>query len=244
MLGEIYELGPHRLMCGDSTDEEQVARLMGGGKAEMVFTDPPYGVSYQSNFRTKSAKFDLMNNDDKVINIAPIVDAYSCGWVFVWTHWKVQNKWIDVFSSFGYPTNMVIWPKPGGWLGDLKRTFGTDYEVALVWHRGAELCGKRIGSVWTVNKDGAVTYLHPTQKPVALCVEAINKTTQINSVVMDLFGGSGSTMVACGKTSRQCRMMELDPKYCDVIRRRWTKWATDNGHEIGSGGLEDKEDLE
>ena len=96
-----------------------------------------------------------------------------------------------------------------------------DYEVALVWHRGAELCGKRIGSVWTVNKDGASTYVHPTQKPVALAEEALNKTTRASAVIMDLFGGSGSTLIACEKTARDCRMMELDPKYCDVIIKRW-----------------------
>jgi DNA modification methylase len=121
----------------------------------------------------------------------------------------------------GYPTNIVVWHKPGGGIGDLKRTFSSDYEIALVWHRGAELCGKRIGSVWTVNKDGASTYVHPTQKPVALAVEALDKTTRASASVLDLFGGSGSTLIACEKTARDCRIMELDPKYCDVIIKRW-----------------------
>jgi DNA modification methylase len=220
-LGDIYQLGNHRLMCGDSTSIDAVEKLMDGQKADMVFTDPPYGVEYQSNMRTKSQKFDVLANDDQFLDIAPVIEVCSKGWVFVWTSWKVQTKWIDLFSSFGYPTNIVIWHKPGGGIGDLKKTFSSDYEVALVWHRGAELCGKRIGSVWTVSKDGASTYVHPTQKPVALAQEAIDKTTRNSDIVLDLFGGSGSTMIACEKVNRQARLMELDPKYCDVIVKRW-----------------------
>lgn len=225
VLGDIWVLSNHRLMCGDSTSIDAVEKLMDGAKADMVFTDPPYGVEYQSNMRTKSAKFDVLKNDDQFLDIAPIIEACSTGWVFVWTSWKVQTQWIDQFSAFGYPTNIVIWHKPGGGIGDLKRTFSSDYEVALVWHRGAELAGKRIGSVWTVNKDGASTYLHPTQKPVALAVEALDKTTRAGSSILDLFGGSGSTLIACEKTNRHARLMELDPKYCDVIIKRWQDFS-------------------
>ena len=221
VLGDVWVLGKHRLMCGDSTSIDAVDVLMDGKKADMVFTDPPYGVEYQSNMRTKSEKFDVLANDDQFLDITPIVEMFSKGWVFVWTSWKVQTKWIEMFAGFGYPTNIVIWHKPGGGIGDLKKTFSSDYEVALVWHRGAELCGKRIGSVWTINKDGATTYVHPTQKPVALSEEALDKTTKRGAVVLDLFGGSGSTLVGCEKTGRHARLMELDPRYCDVIVKRW-----------------------
>jgi DNA modification methylase len=233
--GDVWLLGRHRLMCGDSTSIDAVERLMDGRKADMVFTDPPYGVEFQSNMRTKSAKFDVLKNDDTFLDIAPIIEACSTGWVFVWTSWKVQTKWIDQFQSMGYPTNIVVWHKPGGGIGDLKRTFSSDYEVALVWHRGAELCGKRIGSVWTVNKDGASTYVHPTQKPVALAEEALDKTTRASAVIMDLFGGSGSTLIACEKTARDCRMMELDPKYCDVIIKRWQDFTGQQATLEGDG---------
>jgi DNA modification methylase len=220
-LGDIYQLGKHRLMCGDSTNIDAVDKLMDGQKADMVFTDPPYGVEYQSNRRTKSAKFDVLANDDKFLDIAPILKVFSKGWMFVWTSWKVQNTWIDQFESFGYPNNIVIWHKPGGGIGDLKKTFISDYEVALVWNRGAELEGKRIGSVWKINKDSSMNYVHPTQKPVALAEEALDKTTKSKAIIMDLFGGSGSTLIACEKTNRHARLMELDPKYCDVIVKRW-----------------------
>ena len=223
--GDVWVLGRHRLMCGDSTSIDAVDSLLDGRKAQMVNTDPPYGIEYQSSMRTKSAKFDMLKNDDEFLDIAPVIDACSEGWVFVWTSWKVLTKWIDQFQSFGYPTNQVIWHKPGGGIGDLKRTFSSDYETALVWHRGAELTGKRIGSVWKVGKDGATEYLHPTQKPVALAEEAIDKTTKPGWVILDLFGGSGSTLIACEKTARLARLMELDPKYCDVIITRWQSFT-------------------
>lgn len=223
--GDVWLLGRHRLMCGDSTSIDAVDRLMDGQKADMVFTDTPYGVEFQSNMRTKTAKFDVLKNDDTFLDIAPIIEACSTGWVFVWTSWKVLPQWLDQMESFGYPTNQVIWFKGGGGIGDLKKTFSSDYETALVWHRGAELTGKRIGSVWKVDKDGAATYMHPTQKPVALGVEAIDKTTRSGAGVLDLFGGSGSTLIACEKTGRDCRMMELDPKYADVILSRWEQFT-------------------
>jgi len=233
--GDVWLLGKHRIMCGDSTDADSVARLMNGEKADLCLTDPPYGVEYQSNYRTKSKKFDVLANDDKFLDITPIVEAFSTGWVFVWTSWKVQTRWIEMFSGFGYPTNIVIWHKPGGGIGDIKRTFISDYEVALVWHRGAELCGKRIGSVWTIHKDGASTYIHPTQKPVALAEEALDKTTRIGAVVLDLFGGSGSTMIACERTGRHARLMELDPKYCDVIIKRWQAFTGQHATHADTG---------
>ena len=220
-LGDLWKLGNHRLLCGDSTDIATVAKVMQGEKATLVFTDPPYGVEYQSNMRTKSQKFDVLKNDDKFLDVTPVIAEHSTGWVFIWTSWKVQNVWIDMFKDFGYPTNIIVWHKPGGGIGDLKKTFSSDYEVALVWHRGAELTGKRIGSVWTINKDGSSAYMHPTQKPVALGAEAIDKTTHSGAVVLDLFGGSGSTLIACEQTNRYARLVELDPKYCDVIIQRW-----------------------
>jgi DNA modification methylase len=224
-LGDTWLLGKHRVMCGDSTCLNAVGQMMCGAKADMVFTDPPYGVEYQSNMRTKSARFDVLANDDQFLHIEPIIQRYSVGWVFVWTSWKVQTKWVETMSGLGYPTNIVIWHKPGGGIGDLKKTFASDYEVALVWHRGAELCGKRIGSVWTINKDGASTYMHPTQKPTALAEEALDKTTKPGAVVLDLFGGSGSTLIACEKTGRINRSMELDPRYVDVIVKRWQEFT-------------------
>lgn len=224
-LGDIYELGHHRLMCGDSISIDDVDKLMDGKKADMVFTDPPYGVNYQSNMRTKSEKFDVIKNDDDFLDIVPIIEISSNGWVFIWTTWKVIDTWIEKTKGLGFMNNMIIWFKGGGGIGDLKKTFLTDYEIALVWNRGSELKGKRIGSVWNINKDGSSSYLHPTQKPVALAEEAIDKTTKNADIVLDLFGGSGATLIAAEKSARKCHMMELDPIYVDVIVKRWENFT-------------------
>ena len=232
--GDIWLLGNHRLMCGDSTSIDAVDKLMDGNKADMVFTDPPYGVNYQSNMRTKSEKFDVIKNDDSFLDIVPIIEIASNGWVFIWTTWKVIDTWIEKTKGLGFMTNMIIWFKGGGGIGDLKKTFSTDYEVALVWNRGKELKGKRIGSVWSINKDSSSSYLHPTQKPVALAEEAIDKTTNNADIVLDLFGGSGSTLIAAEKSARKCYLMELDPKYCDVIIQRWQEFTGQNAVHLNS----------
>lgn len=220
--GDVWLLGDHRLLCGDSTDIHAVERLMDGKKADMVFTDPPYGINYQSNMRTKSAKFAVIENDDKIItDWLPLATAFSTGFCFVWTSWKVLDQWLAVTKDFAPLTNMVVWDKGGGGIGDLKKTYSTDHEIALVFNRGAELTGKRIGSVWDIGKDRAAEYVHPTQKPVALAEQALDTTTKRGNLILDFFGGSGSTLIACERQNRQSRLMELDPRYCDVIVKRW-----------------------
>jgi DNA modification methylase len=224
VLGDLFEIGEHRLLCGDSTDSDAVAKLMDGKIADMVFTDPPYGVSYQSNMRTKSDKFEVLKNDDvfitEWINNLPL---FSNGFVFVWTSWKVLKDWIEICSQIGELSNLIVWDKGGGGIGDLKKTFLTDFEIALVYHRGAEIKGKRLGSVWSIGKDGANKYLHPTQKPVGLAAMAIENILPINKICLDFFLGSGSTMVASHQLNRKCYGMELDPKYCQVIVDRMIK---------------------
>jgi len=222
-LGDVWLLGDHRVMCGDSIKTNDMNKLMLGKTANMVLTDPPYGVSYQSNKRTKTEKFDVLKNDDVILDIVPTIKQFSEGWVFVWTSWKVINKWIDALAELEYPTNMIIWNKGGGGIGDLKKTYFSDYEIALVWNRGNELTGKRYGSVWDIGKDAASKYVHPTQKPVALGVQAIETTTNKNDIVLDLFGGSGSTLIAAQETNRTAYLMELDPHYVDVICARYQK---------------------
>ena len=224
-LGDIWQLGRHRLMCGDSTSIDAVEKLMGGQMADMVFTDPPYGYNYQSNMREKSKKFDVLENDDKILDFFPNIRIVCNGFVFICTTWKVLDKWIPLFKKYHDLTNMIIWDKGGGGIGDLKHTFLTDYEVILCSNSGKEIKGKRIGSVWNIPKDSANDYAHPTQKPVKLSEFAIRNTTERCANVLDLFGGSGSTLMACEQLDRNCYMMELDPKYCDVIIKRWEKFT-------------------
>lgn len=220
-LGDVWKLGEHRLICGDSTDAQTVAKLMDGKKADLVFTDPPYGYNYQSNMRTKSKKFDVLQNDDKILDFMPSIKNNCNGFIFICTTWKVLDKWLPLFNKYFDLSNMIIWDKGGGGIGDLEHTFATDYEIILVSNNGNKITGKRIGSVWSIKKDNAAEYIHATQKPVKLSATAIENTTLQNSVVLDLFGGSGSTLIACEQLNRRCFMAELDPKYCDVIIKRW-----------------------
>lgn len=221
--GDVWILGEHRLMCGDSTNRGDVAKLIDGERVNMVFTDPPYGYEYQSNMRTKTEKFDVIENDDKILNFFPLLSGIVSGFVMVCTTWKVLDKWLPLFKRYFELSNMIVWDKGGGYIGDLKHTFGTDYEVILCSNNGAEIQQKRIGSVWSIGKDNETEYKHPTQKPVALSGEAITHTTKPGETVLDLFGGSGSTLLACEQTGRKCFMMELDEHYVDVIIARWEK---------------------
>ena len=253
-LGDIWQLGRHRLMCGDSTDKATVELLMNGNKADMVFTDPPYGYNYQSNMREKTSKFDVIENDDKILDFFPCIQAVCDGFVYICTTWKTADKWIELFKQYYDLTNVIIWDKGGGGIGDLFHTFLTDYEMILVCNNGHEIKGKRYGSVWNFTnqeitkmkkeellniileqkkfcsiwqekKDNPNEYVHPTQKPVSLSARAIRSSTDIGNNVLDLFGGSGSTVMACEQTGRNCYTMELDPKYCDVIIQRFENFT-------------------
>jgi DNA modification methylase len=249
VIGDLFEIGEHRLLCGDSTDSDAVARLMNGEKADMVFTDPPYGVSYQSNMRTKTEKFDVLQNDNVFITEwINSVTLFSNGFVFVWTNWKVLSEWIEICKPIGVLSNMIIWMKGSGSMGDLTKTFATDFEIALVYNRGNDIKGKRIGSVWSVGKEmiynydfkvPVYDYLHPTQKPIKLAEQAIQNVSIINNLVLDFFLGSGSTMVAAHQLKRRCYGMELEPKYCQVIIDRMRK--LDSSLIIKRNGIEIKQ---
>lgn len=236
-LGDLIELGRHRILCGDSTKEESYTELLQGQKADMVFTDPPYGVSYQSNMRVRSAKFEVLENDDTILTSwIPFAANYSTGFVFIWSSWKVIGKWLNATKELGEITNLIVWDKGGGGIGDLKKTFSTDYEIALVWHRNTELSGKRLGSVWSIGKDAASNYNHPTQKPVELAGTALNTVTNKRDIVLDVFLGSGSTLIACEQLNRVCYGMELEPKYCQVILDRYIKFKDSQDLDIKING--------
>ena len=235
-LGDIYQLGNHRLMCGDSTKEEDVAKLMNGVKADMVFTDPPYGYEYQSNFRQKTDKFDVLMNDDKILDFMKPLKQVINGFVFICTTWKVLDKWLPLFNQYYDLSNMIIWHKPGGGLGDLKHTFSTDYEIILCSNNHKEITGKRIGSVWDIARDSVNDYIHATQKPVELSATAIRNVTKENNIILDVFGGSGSTLIACEQLNRNCYMMELDPHYISVIIERYINFTGNDVYRINPDG--------
>lgn len=218
-LGDIYQLGDHRLMCGDSISQEDVDKLMNGNKADMVFTDPPYGVSYKNNMNDK---FEVLENDDVFLDVIPILENISKNNIhwYIWTSHQVYPTWRDMVEK--YYKNTIIWSKGGGGLGDLEGNYATDYEMSLFCHYGRkELHGKREGAVWNIGKDAGHSYQHPTQKPIELAFKAVSNSSSKGELVVDLFGGSGSTLMASEQLGRTCHMMELDEKYCDVIIARY-----------------------
>nr|DAX93105.1 MAG TPA: adenine specific DNA methyltransferase [Caudoviricetes sp.] len=226
-MGDLIELGKHRVMCGDSINLEDIKKLTNERKINMVFTDPPYGYKYQSNKRIKSDKFNIITNDDKILNFMPIIKKICNGFVFVCVSWKNIKEWIGLFEEYFELTNIIVWNKGGGGMGDLKHTFATDYELILCSSGSSEITGKRIGSVWTVAKDASTNYVHPTQKPVKLSAISIENTTKENERVLDLFGGSGSTLIACEQLKRKAYLMELEPKWVQTIIERYLKFTGD-----------------
>jgi len=223
-LGEIYQLGRHRVMCGDSTKIEDVTRLMDGKKADMVFTDPPYGVDYDGGHK----EWKVIENDgnqefEQTINDAfanlVVVTKLDAGW-YIWHASNTSDEFYKAVKNIGKkPSAQIVWVKNNmaGGFGDYRGK----HEPCIYIH-GQFYGGRDQHTVWEVNKE--IDYKHPTQKPVELGIRALNNSSKQEDIIIDAFLGSGSTLIACEQTNRICYGMELDPKYCDVIRKRYAKF--------------------
>lgn len=219
--GDVWLLGDHRLMCGDSTSVDAVEKLMDGQKADVLFTDPPYGYKYESNHQNKH---DMLMNDDMMLDFAPVakVALIEHAAVYVCGSFQSISKWIDYISIHFSYKNLIVWKKNNWSMGDLKGAFAGQHELIIFAHKGrVNLLGKRDPDVWSF--DRVPPEIHPTQKPVELVAYALGKVKSV--ITLDLFGGSGSTLIACEKTNRKCYMMELDTKYIDVIIKRWQEFT-------------------
>lgn len=231
VLGDLIEIGPHRLLCGDSTDSDAVARLMDGQKADMVFTDPPYGVSYTGGLKNGSSGLEsnsrqMIKNDDIDLyeDAVTIASIFCDGPVFMFYADTVPfGLYRGVENVGGEVVALIVWKKEGGY-GALGASYKPNHEPCLLWKtKGSKL--NFVGDttenrVWEIKKDGK-NKLHPTQKPIEIPARAIGNHKA--NKVLDLFCGSGSTMVAAHQLQRKCYGMELDPKYCQVIVDRMHK---------------------
>ena len=235
-LGDIWIMGQHRLLCGDSTVAENYDHLMQGAAADMVFTDPPYNVNY-----TGSASDKKLGKDDRSIEndnlgdgfydfllaaLTPTV-AHCRGGIYV----AMSSSELDVLQAAfrtagGKWSTFIIWTKNTFTLG--RADYQRQYEPILYgWPDGAQRhwCGDRNQSdVWNIKKPQK-NDLHPTMKPVELVERAIRNSSRPGNVVLDPFGGSGTTLIAAEKSGRLARLIEFDPKYVDVIVRRWQAWT-------------------
>ena len=231
-LGDLYQLGQHRLICADSTDPAVIDRLMDGVKADMVFCDAPYGYKYESNYQDK---YEMLQNDDKILDFIPAIWGAmkdNCP-VYEFCGWQSLKQWLEYFENTSLDLkNVIIWKKNNWSMGDLKGAYAGQYEVILYLNKGrVELNGARDTDIWEFDREPPK--MHPTMKPIELIAYALNKSSKKDDVVLDCFGGSGSTLIACEQLNRKCYMAELDPKYCDVIVDRWEKFTGGKAVLIG-----------
>jgi DNA modification methylase len=243
--GDLWLLGEHRLLCGDATVLADVERVLAGRLADMTFTDPPYNVAYGSSAkdRMRGSNRKILNDDlgagfeaflqDACANILGVTK----GAVYVCMSSSELHTLQRAFTAAGGKwSTFVIWAKHTFTLG--RADYQRQYEPILYgWPEGHDRywCGARDqGDVWFVDKP-ARNDLHPTMKPVALVERAVRNSSKSRDIVLDPFGGSGSTLIACEKAGRQARLLELDPRYCDVIVRRWQAWTGEVATLEGDG---------
>jgi site-specific DNA-methyltransferase (adenine-specific) len=235
VVGDLFEIGEHRLLCGDSTDSDAVARLMDGEKADMVFTDPPYGVSYEGGHNQKKRK-GIENDTLQGVDLTNLFrDSLMNADIFSKDHtafyiWYANGKAVETFLSFSELNlevrAVICWYKIKSGLGAFMSQYIPNYEPCIYAFKKGKSC-QWYGptdekTVWELKKESKNDY-HPTQKPVELPERAIKNSSKLNDIVYDCFLGSGSTMVASHQLKRKCYGMELDPKYCQVIIDRMKK---------------------
>ena len=219
--GDVWLLGNHRLMCGDSTSIDVVERLMDGQKADMVFTDPPYGIAYSSDkfdgnkagVTNKRNKSEMIIGDENAFDPSFLVQMFKgAKEMFIWGFQYYPEK----LGRGG----LIVWNKKRE-----SQSANPHGDFELCWSRRErnKMCWLEWGGF--KNKEKGEDRLHTTQKPVALALWFFENWGSGLTCVIDVFGGSGSTLIACEKTARDCRMMELDPKYCDVIIQRWQNFT-------------------
>jgi DNA modification methylase len=243
--GDLWVLGEHRLLCGDATVLTDVERLLGGQLADMTFTDPPYNVDYANSPKDKlrGKRRPILNDNLGSGFEAFLHDACSNildttkGAMYICMSSSELHTLQGAFAAAGgHWSTLVIWAKHTFTLG--RADYQRQYEPILYgWREGHDhyWCGARDqGDVWFVDKP-ARNDLHPTMKPVALVERAVRNSSKSRDIVLDPFGGSGSTLIACAKAGRQARLIELDPKYCDVIVRRFQEWAGEPAVLQGDG---------
>ena len=241
--GDVWVMGDHRLMCGDSTSIDAVDKLMGGQKADMVFTDPPYNVDYGNNKSSKHIVREIKNDNmsgadfrDFCAAFTVCILAYCDGCVYVFGPPGPDGRiMFTELDNALHCSTTVVWKKDQFVLGRGK--YQNKYEPCWFgWGKtgAAFVDDRKLTNVWEFDRPRA-SKLHPTMKPVELVENALSHASNAGGVVLDLFGGSGTTMIAAEKNGRHSRLMELDPKYCDVIVQRWQDFTGQQAKLEGSG---------
>jgi DNA modification methylase len=230
--GDLWRLDHHRVLCGDATSSESMEHLLAGAMAAMTFTDPPYNIGYRA--RSRQGVSRPIRNDDLgaefeafLSNVCRSILARTSGAIYICMSSSELHTLYKAFTAAGgHYSTFLIWAKSHFTLG--RSDYQRSYEPLLYgWRKGAERfwCGARDqGDVWFFPKP-AVNDLHPTMKPVALIEQSLVNSSREQELVLDPFGGSGSTLIACQKTQRRAHLIEIDPLYVDVIVRRWQEFT-------------------
>ena len=242
VLGDVWLLGKNRLMCGDSTSIDAVEKLMDGQKADMVFTDPPYNVAIKGKFTGGIKNDDLSDKEfqDLLDGVASIIYQFNKGSSYIAYEIKNHTQFESAFSAVGEVSEIIVWNKDSAsFYSDNK--YNRKFE-AILFIKGNGLldCSAEV-NVWDFaksssfnsrdengkrfNEKGNYLVAHPTTKPVGLVERALKNSSKKLDLILDTFGGSGSTLIACEKTGRHAHLMELDPKYCDVIIKRYCEFT-------------------
>lgn len=219
-LGDIWQLGRHRLMCGDSTDKATVELLMNGNKADMVFTDPPYGNGTSGKYGRGQLGVRTIKGDENLDVFTKVIESLEFERIVYFLQWRTLAESLEAISEKGLKINTVaVWDKKNA---GLNGAGGISEQWEAIIFAGNIKYKKFGGNVFTVAREQhrREDSPHPHQKPIKLLAEIFDFIDECKSV-FDPFGGSGSTLIACEQLDRTCYMMELDPKYCDVIIKRW-----------------------
>lgn len=227
-LGDLWVIGGvHRLLVGDCTDAANVARLMQGERADMAFIDPPYGIGYNSNYEgldgAPNPHAALANDDTVNTDLIALLPACVGGPIYLCTRWDVAPQWVAALGLMGLRVkNQIVWVKSNHGMGDLKGSYGSKWEAILFAHDGSfTFPNERPIDIWELGQIFTSGHRnHPTEKTIKVPEKAILDSTRRGSLIVDLFYGSGTTLIAAHRTGRRCYGMELAPKYCDVILRR------------------------
>jgi len=209
-LGDVWKLGRHRLLCGDATSVDALDTLVANNQIDMVWTDPPYGMSFQSNYRKEQHK--AIANDDTALALEWASNLSIKHSRYIFCRW-------DNLKDVAIPTSLITWVKNNWSMGDLEHSHARQTEVAL-FYPGTQHFFPDGRPSDVVEFARTQNELHPTQKPIDLMAQVVRWT---DGIVFDPFAGSGSTLIACEQLSRTCFAVELDPKYVDVIIARWEK---------------------
>lgn len=239
--GWIYKLGNHRLMCGDSTNEDDIKKLTNNKKIDMLYTDPPYGVDYQGghfhsgDVNIKNKREKLQNDESDVIyeNFIKLIPKFIDGPCYTWfSDSKISTLYREV-EKIGKVHALIIWNKTNATYAAINAQYKQKHEPCLYWKpKNSNL--RWIGAsnectIWDEKRDSTNNF-HPTQKPTILSERAI-KNHNVNTI-LDLFGGSGSTLISCEKLKKINFTMEINEKYCDVIVKRWEDFTGQKAERI------------